>query len=114
MITPSSIPANGGAQTVTVTIQTRAATAKNIVSSRGAPIALALFVPLLALGVLRRRRWLSVLVLVAGVFAGSAIVGCGTNTGNGLFGQAPQTYPVVITVTSGTMQHVINVALQVL
>ncbi len=114
-ITPSSIPANGGAQTVTVTIQTKAATAKNIVPAHGAPIALALFVPLLALGTLRRRRrWASLLVLVAGLFAGSAVEGCGANTGNGLFGQAPQTYPVVITVTSGTMQHVIDVTLQVL
>jgi sugar lactone lactonase YvrE len=114
-ITPTSIPANGGAQTVTVTIQTRAATAKNILPAPGAPIALALFVPLLALGTLRRRRrWLGALVLVAGLFAGSAVVGCGANTGNGLFGQAPQTYPVVITVTSGTMQHTINVTLQVL
>ncbi len=114
-ITPTSIPANGGAQTVTVTIQTKAATAKNILPAHGAPIAFALFVPLLALGTLRRRRrWLGALVLVAGFFAGSAVVGCGANTGNGLFGQAPQTYPVVITVTSGTMQHAINVTLQVL
>jgi hypothetical protein len=113
-ITPTSIAANGGAQTVTLTIQTRAATAKNLVPSRGAPIAFALFLPLLALGALRRRRWLSVMVLVAGFFAGSAVLGCGANTGNGLFGQAPQTYPVVITVTSGTMQHNINLTLQIL
>ncbi len=111
-ITPSSIPANGGAQTVTVVITTPPALAKNIVPSRGAPIALALFVPLLAFGALRRRRWVG--ALLAGLFAASAVVGCGANTGNGLFGQAPQTYPVVITVTSGTMQHTINVNLQIL
>jgi sugar lactone lactonase YvrE len=114
-ITPSSIPANGGAQTVTVVITTLPALAKNIVPMRSMPITLALSLPLLALGVVRRRRrWLSVLVLVLGVFVGSAVTGCGANTGNGLFGQAPQTYPVVITVTSGTMQHTINVSLQVL
>ena len=114
-ITPASIPANGGAQTVTVVITTPPALAKNLETRRGGPIATALFVPLLALGVLRRRRrWVSVLVLVAGVFVGSAVVGCGANAGNGLFGQAPQTYPVVITVTSGTTQHAINVNLQIL
>jgi hypothetical protein len=54
-----------------------------------------------------------VLVLVLGVFASSAVVGCGTNSGNGFFGQSPQTYPVVITATSGTVQHTINVSLVV-
>jgi sugar lactone lactonase YvrE len=114
-ITPTSIPANGGAQTVTVVIKTAPALAKSLAPMRSAPIALAMFVPLLAIGVLRRRRhWLGVLVLVASIFAGTSVVGCGSNNGNGLFGQAPQTYPVVITVTSGTMQHTINVTLQIL
>jgi hypothetical protein len=113
-VTPTSVAANGGPQTVTVTIQTAAATVRNVMPSHGAPIALALFVPLLALGALRRRkRWLSLVVLVLGVVAGSAVVGCGTNSGNGFFGQSPQTYPVVITATSGTVQHTINVSLLV-
>jgi hypothetical protein len=113
-ITPTSVAANGGPQTVTVTIQTAAATVRNSMPTRGGPIALAMFLPLLALGALRRRkRWLSVLVLVLGVFASSAVVGCGTNSGNGFFGQSPQTYPVVITATSGTVQHTINVSLVV-
>jgi hypothetical protein len=114
-VTPTSVAANGGPQTVTVTIQTKAATARNSLPSHGVPIALALFVPLLALGALRRgKRWMSLLVLLLGVFAGSAVVGCGSSTtGNGFFGQSPQTYPVVITATSGTMQHTINVSLLV-
>jgi hypothetical protein len=115
-VTPTSVAANGGPQTVTVTIQTAPALVQNArpFGPRSAPLALAVFVPLLVLGTLRRRRrWLSELVLMLGAFAGSAVVGCGANGGNGFFGQAPQTYPVVITATSGTVQHTINVSLVV-
>jgi large repetitive protein len=116
-ITPTSIAATGGPLTVAVTITTAPALVKNSspYSPRSAPIALALFLPLLALGTLRRRhRWISLLLLVMSVFAGSAFLGCaGGHTGNGFFGQEPKTYAVLITATSGTVQHTINVNLQV-
>ncbi len=116
-ITPNNLPATGGAQTVTVTIQTPAAlvqnTAPRMPLSR-APIALALLLPALAWsGLRRRRRWISgMLLVIAGVCATSALSGCGTS-GNGYFGHAQKTYPLTITATSGTMQHTINVSLVV-
>jgi hypothetical protein len=113
-ITPNNLPATGGAQTVTVTIQTPAAlvqnTAPRMPLSR-APIALALLLPALAWsGLRRRRRWISgMLLVIAGVCATSALSGCGTS-GNGYFGHAQKTYPLTITATSGTVQHTINVS----
>jgi hypothetical protein len=69
---------------------------------------------MLAFGTLRRRRWLGTLLLVAGIFTVSALSGCSTGTnGNGFFGQAPKTYPVVVTISSGSVQHALNVSLQV-
>ena len=115
MVTPSSIAANGGAQLVTITITTAPALTRNAMPSRMAPIALALLAPLLALGGLRGRRGrLCFLALAIVMFLIGSISGCGSGaTGNGFFGQAPRTYPVVIAATSGTMQHTINVSLQV-
>jgi hypothetical protein len=116
-ITPSSIAANGGPQNVTVSILTLAAVARNSPPRQpgAAPLVLALMFPLLALAGLRhRRRWLGTLVLIVGIFAVNALSGCGSaTTGNGFFGQAPKTYPVVVTITSGNVQHTLNVTLQV-
>jgi hypothetical protein len=115
-ITPSSVAANGGPQTVTVTILTPAAVVRNSPPSRpgAAPLVLAVLLPMLAFGTLRRRRWLGTLLLVASIFTVSALSGCSTGTnGNGFFGQAPKTYPVVVTISSGSVQHALNVSLQV-
>jgi hypothetical protein len=116
-VTPSSIAVNGGPQTVTVNILTLAAVVRNSPPSRPgtAPLAIAVMLPLLALAGLRhRRRWLGTLLLVVGIFAVNALSGCGSGTiGNGFFGQAPKTYPVVVTITSGPVQHTLNVTLQV-
>ena len=82
-VTPTSIAANGGPQTVTVKIQTAPAVVRNErpYGVRSAPIALAVFLPLLALGTLRRRRrWLSVLLLVVGMAVSSSVMGCGTGS----------------------------------
>jgi hypothetical protein len=115
--TPSSIAANGGPQNVTVTIFIPAAVVRNSSPSRPgtAPLALAVLLPLLALSGLRhRRRWLGTLLLVVSIFAVGALSGCGSGTvGNGFFGQAPKTYPVVVTINSGGVQHTLNVSLQV-
>jgi len=116
-VTPSSVAANGGLQTVTVTIFTPAAVVRNSPPSRPGttPLALAMLLPLLALSGLRhRRRWLGTLLLVVSIFAVGALSGCGTGTnGNGFFGQAPKTYPVVVTISSGGVQHTLNVSLQI-
>jgi hypothetical protein len=65
-------------------------------------------------GLRHRRRWLGALLLIVGIFAVGALSGCGTATnGNGFFDQTPKTYPVVVTITSGSVQHTLNVSLQV-
>ena len=116
-VNPTTVPATGGPQTVVVTIQTAPALVKNSTpfARRSAPIALALFFPLLALGTLRRRRrWIGLLLFAMALFTGSALIGCGNATvGNGFFGQSPQNYTGVITATSGTVQHTVNVTLNV-
>jgi CSLREA domain-containing protein len=119
---PSSIAANGGAQTVTVTIQTASATALNRAppapspGRRGAPISLALLA-LFGLGGLRRRgralkRFLCIVALLTGGAAATlSLSGCGS--GNGFFDQAPQNYTITITATAGSLQHSANVMLNV-
>ena len=51
------------------------------------------------------------LVFLAGAVATAGLTGCGAN--NGFFGQAPQTYNITITATSGTIQHSVNATLTV-
>ena len=111
-ISPSSMPANGGPQTITVTIQTAPAMAaarapSPPAESRMAPFALA-FLLLFGAGALRKRgralrRLLCIAALLLGGAAATSILsGC---AGNGFFAQAPQNYSVTITATSGNLQH---------
>jgi hypothetical protein len=118
---PASILANGGPQTVTVTIQTATATAKRDASQQPPgrklePFALALLL-LFGAGSLRRRgralrNLLSlVLLLLGGAAATLTTSGCGA--ANGFFNQTPQSYSVTITATSGNLQHATTVTLNV-
>ncbi|MGD0735468.1 MAG: Ig-like domain repeat protein [Terracidiphilus sp.] len=117
---PASIAANGGPQTVTVTITTAAATAMRNASPplgrRLEPFALA-FLLLFGAGALRkRRRALRNLLYVGILCVGSAaaifsLSGCGGH--NGYFDQAPQNYSVTITATAGSLQHTATVTLNV-
>jgi hypothetical protein len=59
-----------------------------------------------------RRYFYLFIVLLSGVAATTGLTGCGYN-GNGFFGQAPHTYDITITATSGTIQHSVNVTLNV-
>jgi hypothetical protein len=119
---PSSVAANGGAQTVTVTISTPPATAKEQSPARpgntgrkAAPFALG-FLLLLGAGTLRRRGkalrgLLCVLVLLgAGLLAGG-LSGCGSN--GGFFAQQPQNYNVTVTATAANLQHSASINLNV-
>jgi hypothetical protein len=109
-VSPSTIAANGGPQTVTITIGTAPLTAaKNSstagTASRMAPFALAMLL-LVGAGRLRRRaralsRMLSVWMLAAAIF--TALAGCGG--ANGFFNKAPQNYTVTTTALAGTLQH---------
>jgi uncharacterized protein YaiE (UPF0345 family) len=117
---PATIDANGGPQTVTVTIQTAPATANNQAPSppatgrRVTPFALALLL-LFGVGGMRRngrhlKRLLSLLILLAAGAAATAFSGCG---GNGFFTQAPQNYTITITATAGSLEHSATVTLNV-
>lgn len=117
---PAMIPVSGGAQTVTVSIQTSATTAVALLKSpiRGfAPIALGLL--LLPFAGARHLRQSSRRLARLGPFAlllavGSLTIGvAGCGAGNGFFGQAKKTYTVTITATSGTVQHSTAVTLTV-
>jgi hypothetical protein len=117
---PSSVAANGGQQTITVTIQTAVVTAAQHApppreGRNVAPLALALLL-LFGAGRLRRngrrlRKMFYVVVLLAGGAAGALLNGCGSNSG--FFAQPPQSYNITITATSGNLQHTASVALNV-
>jgi CSLREA domain-containing protein len=117
---PTSIPANGGAQTVTVTIKTAAPAAQlqqqlpKQLAGRGAPWALALLLlPLAGARKLRRGMCgltLLVAIAAAGVLAG--LSGCASNSA-GFFAQQPQGYTVVVTATSAGTQHSTSFTLNV-
>jgi hypothetical protein len=116
---PSSIAANGGPQTIIVTILTAPASAaaqsprRPSSGRRAAPLALALL-GLLGLDELRKRRravkrFFCLLALLTGGAATTLVSGCGGGSG----AQGPQNYAVTITATSGTLQHSIGVTLNV-
>lgn len=117
---PSSIAANGGPQTITVTITAPPATASYHApqapspTRRAAPLALA-FLLLFGLGAMRRqgravrRRLLTVVLLLAGGAAATLVSGCG----GGFFAQAPQNYNVTINATAANLQHSVTVTLNV-
>lgn len=119
---PSSIAANGGPQTVTVTIQTAPTTAMEHApsppgsSGKGAaPFALAGLL-LLGIGTLRRRgravrNLLCIAVLLVSSAAAMLLSGCGGTTG--YFAQAPQNYTITLTATAGGLTHSGNVTLNV-
>jgi CSLREA domain-containing protein len=119
---PASIPANGGPQTVTVTIQIAPATAmlhrENPRSAPGrklAPFALA-FLLLFGVGGLRKsgrklRGLLCVLALAGGALLAMGTSGCAGHPG--FFAQSPQNYTVTVTATSANLQHSATINLNV-
>jgi hypothetical protein len=117
---PSTIAANGGAQTVTMTIQTPppSTTAKNSNPLGGGETTLALaflLCPLLGVRRVRKNllaRGMVMVLLLAVGFAGMAsLTGCGTGTG--FNGQTAANYTITVTATSGGVQHSFDVNLNV-
>jgi len=115
---PSSIAANGGAQTVTVTITTAALAALlhrapfATPGHRLTPLALA-FLVFVGSGTLRRRGkmlrvLLCALALIATGITVSGLSGCGA-----YFKLTPQSYTVKITATAGSVQQKATVTLNV-
>lgn len=109
---PSTIAANGGPQTITVTIQTAPATAAEHAPPQpwpggGAPLTLAALL-LLGLGSVRKRgkamrRLMCVALLMLGGAAALVTTGCGGHAG--FFNQAPKNYTVTTTATAGNLTH---------
>jgi hypothetical protein len=110
-VTPATIAANAGPQTVTVTINTPQAIAMRAVG-RSAPWAFALLLPVIVLR--RARKKLSHAVALALLLSAGAvgISGCGSNA-NGYFGQSVKNYTVTVTGTSGAVTHSSSIPLQV-
>jgi hypothetical protein len=119
--TPSTIPVSGGAQTVTMTIQTPAATAHNRTPSSPlggggkVPAMLSLLLlPLVVNKKLRRRlgtQLLMLILLMGGLVGLAAITGCGSGVDFSL--EEPQTYALTVTATSGSLQQTNTVRLTV-
>jgi hypothetical protein len=117
---PSTIAANGGKQTVTVTIQTVAAAAVQPSQSPGRaviPLAFALLLlPIAGARRLRRQgrrlsRMICLFFAMGIVSATAAITGCGST--NGFFAKGPQSYSLTITATAGGLKHAATVTLKV-
>jgi hypothetical protein len=119
-LSPSSIAADSGPQTITATITTASAMATNHTppppteTRRAAPPVLFALLALIGMGAVRRRsralrRLLSIVVLLAGGAVATLVSGCG-GTG-GFFAQAPRNYTVTIAATAGSIQHSTTVTL---
>ncbi len=117
---PLSIAANGGMQTITLTVTTPALARQETpsIGRKLAPLTLALLLfPLLGVGRLRRQgRRLSkittLLLLLGCTLAGALMTGC-SSSGSGFFAQAVQSYGINVTATSGSLQHTATVTLVV-
>jgi hypothetical protein len=119
-LTPSSLAANTGTATLTLTIQVPQATAMQRAPSnpwqKGAPFAMALLLLPFA-GRLRRagkrfNRMLSILLLMAAsVSVAAGLSGCGSTIG--FFGQPMQSYTVNVSGNSGTLSRSTTVTLTV-
>jgi hypothetical protein len=122
---PATVAANGGPMAVNVSVQTAsqvAADATGKLGKNSLSVALGLLLlPFVGSRRLRRdgraagRYVFLMLVLLGGIVATTGLTGCGITgvKGNGFFGQAPQTYNITITATSGTIRHSVNVTLNV-
>ena len=115
-VSPTSITATGGAQTVTLTVATAAQFARNTPGGMGTDLRRAAeglaFAAFLLPLCLRRRlslRLLRVLLACGGLGVLAALSGC--SSGNGFLTRSPANYTVFITATSGTVQHTASVTL---
>jgi trimeric autotransporter adhesin len=113
--TPATIAANGGITPSNVSVQTASQLAANNLPTKSLPILLGVLILPFARSKRMRKgagRYLWILIVfLGGAAVTTGLTGCGT--GDGFFGQAPQTYNINITATSGTIQHSVNVALNV-
>jgi hypothetical protein len=119
-ITPSTLAADSGAQTVTIQVQTSSSVAGLRTRGTRPPIwALAMLLPMVGmlrfrqvrLSRIKRTAPLLLLLLALGILGMSACGGGGSSSG--LPNQAPQTYSLQLTAASGTLQHSTNLSLTI-
>jgi DNA-binding beta-propeller fold protein YncE len=113
-LSPTSFAANAGAQTVTLVVQTTAATARNREDNTPWSLAL-LLLPLAGARRLRRssQRLRKLMLTAVFLFAGAALAGLSGCGGNSAPQQQPQNYSITVTAASGVMIHTSTVALNV-
>ncbi len=113
-LSPTSFAANVGAQTVTLIVQTTAATARNREDNTPWSLAL-LLLPLAGARRLRRssQRLRKLMLAAVFLFAGAALAGLSGCSGNSTPQQQPQNYSITVTAASGVMTHTSTVALNV-
>jgi hypothetical protein len=112
---PATVAANGGITPSNVTVQTapqKAALNRDSIGSFALALLMLPFATSRRIRRSSRRYFYLLVVLLSGIAATTGLTGCGYN-GNGFFGQAPQSYNITITATSGTIQHSVNVTLNV-
>ena len=112
---PAMVAADGGITPSNVTVQTAPQKAALNSGSVGSFALALLMLPFATSRRMRkssRRYFYLLILLLGGIAATTGLTGCGYN-GNGFFGQAPQAYNIIITATSGTIQHSVNVTLNV-
>lgn len=112
---PATVASNAGPTPSAVSVQTASQKTALNKGNAGSLILAALLLPFATARRFRnssRRPLFALIVLLGGLVAILGLTGCGYN-GNGFFGQAPKTYDITITATSGTIQHSINVTLEV-
>jgi hypothetical protein len=107
---PTSLSANGGTQTVVLTVQTASPTAKTSHPfEREAP--LAFVVLLLSLMGLRRARSGLLSLMIAGALLAGVVSISGCDAQNGFYDQAVKNYSLIVTATSGQSAHSFDVNL---
>ena len=118
-ITPQTLAAGAGATAVTVTVQVPAGTASLRNSN---PWTVAFWIPLigmlaLPLGMERRarpfERALPAMLLLIGVVAMAAVVGCGGSTHTTSTTRPPTNYNIIVTAASGSVSHSTTLTLTV-
>ena len=120
-ISPSTVAANAGKQTVTLTIVTAPTTASmhkpQPLGRKMAPIGLALLLlPFFGAGSMRRQgrrlsRLLCVLLAVGALGAAIGLSGC--SSPSGFFAQQAKGYNMTVTATAGSLQHTTTVTLNI-